>query len=218
VRLAIALAIMTIASSVTSGQQRVSPPPSFEVASVRLNKSGDPGGSLRRQPGGRIDAVNMPLNTLITFAYQVPLFLLTGGPAWIADERFDIVARLERDEAETDPAASPDSLRMAMRTLLADRFKLRVHSEAREGDIYALVMARPGTNPSPGLNPRRRIARRRDFRNAEPRLRRRPIQCNLSSAECKWRPVRSGSADYRFHNSQTVSPVWSGRSSWIEPA
>jgi uncharacterized protein (TIGR03435 family) len=40
---------------------------------------------------------------------------------------------------------------LAMRTLLADRFKLKVRKEIREMDIYALVMSRPGGKPGPAL-------------------------------------------------------------------
>jgi uncharacterized protein (TIGR03435 family) len=125
----------------------------FEVASVRPNKSGDRGGSLRRQAGGYVNAVNMPLNTLITFAYQVPMFMLAGGPGWIANERFDLVAKLDGDPPPVAPGSGSDPLMLAMRALLTDRFKLKVHRETREGDIYALVMARPGGNRGPALKP-----------------------------------------------------------------
>jgi uncharacterized protein (TIGR03435 family) len=95
----------------------------------------------------------MPLNMLITFAYQVKPYMLAGGPGWIANERFDIVAKLEGDPPPVAPGSGPDPLMLAMRTLLADRFKLKVHRETREGDIYALVMARLGGNLGPALKP-----------------------------------------------------------------
>jgi uncharacterized protein (TIGR03435 family) len=38
-----------------------------------------------------------------------------------------------------------------MQTLLADRFQLKLHRESRDLDIYALVMAKPGGTPGPGL-------------------------------------------------------------------
>jgi len=126
---------------------------SFEVASLKRNKSGERGGSVRRQPGGRVNAINMPLNMLITLAYQVQPYMLAGGPGWIADERFDIVAKLDVDPPPMHPGGGPDPLALAMQTLLADRCKLKVHHETREGGIYALVMARPGVNPGPALKP-----------------------------------------------------------------
>ncbi len=44
-------------------------------------------------------------------------------------ERFDI-------EGE-DPRADPDQLRLMLRSLLEDRFKLKVHRETKEAPVYA---------------------------------------------------------------------------------
>lgn len=123
----------------------------FEVASVKPNKSGDQGGQLRRLPGGRVNAVNMPLRMLITFAYQVTPLTLVGGPKWIEDDRFDIIAKLDGDPPPVPPGSGPDHMMLAMRTLLADRFRLKVHRETREQDVYALVMARAAGGPGPAL-------------------------------------------------------------------
>jgi hypothetical protein len=64
-------------------------------------------------------------------------------PDGVGDERFDIVAKMEGDPAPVMPGSGPDPMMLAMRRLLADRFKLAVHRETRELDIYALVMAAP---------------------------------------------------------------------------
>lgn len=127
--------------------------PSFEVASVKANKSADQRGSIRRQPGGRMEAVNIPLRTLITFAYQLQPFQLAGAPGWIASDRFDIVAKMEGEAPPRPPGTGPDDVMLAMRALLAERFKLKVRRETREMDIYALVMARADGKPGPALKP-----------------------------------------------------------------
>ena len=126
--------------------------PTFEVATVKPNKSGDLRQFIARQPGGRVAVTNMPLRGLITFAYQLASFQLTGGPSWIASDRFDMVAKLEGNPEFPAPGAGPDPIQLALRTLMADRFKLQVHRETREMDIYALVMVKPGV-PGPALKP-----------------------------------------------------------------
>ena len=128
----------------------------FEVASVKANKSGDTNGNLRLQPGGRVAATNMPVRPIITFAYQLAQYQLVGGPGWLTTDRYDLVAKMEQD---VDPASiipganTPSPMQLALRSLLEERFKLKVHRETREMDVYALVMARPGGGPGPGLKP-----------------------------------------------------------------
>ena len=109
--------------------------PAFEVATFRVNTSGDGGWRLQPQPGGRLTGTNVPAAALIRFAYNLPDFQIVGGPGWLASDRFDIEAK-----AEGDPPI--DQKRLMLRTLLAEQFKLTVHTETRELPIYALVMAR----------------------------------------------------------------------------
>lgn len=155
--LIITSSVAAIVGSIANAQAPGPPPlpPStsarFEVASVRPNNSGEQGGSLRRQPGGRITAVNMPVETLIAFAYQVQAFVIVGGPDWIADDRFDIVAKFDGDPPPVLPGSGPDVLRLAMQALLAERFRLSVHQEKRERDVYALLVARADRTLGPSL-------------------------------------------------------------------
>ena len=128
-------------------------PLTYEAASVKPNKSGGQGSSIRRLPGGRLQATNMPLRALITFAYQLQPFQLVGIPPWIRNETFDIVAKMEGDPPPVMPGQRTGPHMVAMRTLLAERFKLAVHRETREMDIYALVLARPDGKPGPALKP-----------------------------------------------------------------
>jgi uncharacterized protein (TIGR03435 family) len=124
--------------------------PSFEVASVKPNESGDPRVMIGGGPGGRFNASNVPLRMLIRNAYQLQDSQLVGGPAWLATERFDIVAKAEGNPAPVPPG-SVGPMQLMMRNLLADRFKLVVHRETREQPIYALVLARSDGKPGPQL-------------------------------------------------------------------
>ena len=124
----------------------------FEVATVKANKSGESNGMLQRQPGGRLTATNMPLRPMITYAYQLAGYQLIGGPGWVDSARYDVVAKMEGNPAAVAPGAGTDPMQTALQKLLADRFKLKVHRDSREMDIYALVMLKPGT-PGPQLKP-----------------------------------------------------------------
>ena len=108
--------------------------PAFEVASVKPNNSG-PTLSGIRVPPGRFTVINMTLRSIVTIAYGLQDFQLLGAPKWIDDERFDIDAKM--------PEGAPQAQKMLMvRMLLAERFKLAVRTEPRDGLVYALVMAR----------------------------------------------------------------------------
>jgi uncharacterized protein (TIGR03435 family) len=125
----------------------------FEVASVKVNKSGP--GSLQRgglPPGDRVSLVNLPARMLILIAYP-DAFEIVGGPAWIGRQgpnfdvdRFDIVAKADRP-------STTNELRSMLRTLLADRFRLIVHSETRVEPVWVLVLARRGGKLGPNLHP-----------------------------------------------------------------
>jgi uncharacterized protein (TIGR03435 family) len=141
--------------------------PAFEVASVKPNKSRD-GDRSFGLASGRFTATRSTLRELVGLAYQLQDGRLrhdsqiSGGPNWINSDHFDIVAKAEGDSFGFDAAipagaARPgeisaiDQVRMMLRTLLADRFKLTVHSEMRELPIYALVMARNDGKLGPQL-------------------------------------------------------------------
>jgi uncharacterized protein (TIGR03435 family) len=113
----------------------------FEVASVKPNKSGENFIRFGLQPGGRFTALNVPARELIRFAYNVQPFQIEGGPGWLSSDRFDITAKAEGDFQQFGPGQLGPANQM-MQTLLADRFKLKVHRETKEMPIYALVLAR----------------------------------------------------------------------------
>lgn len=127
--------------------------PKFEVASVKANKSGELFARLVVLPGGRYDATNVPLRTIIRSAYQLQDFQLIGGPDWIGSERFDIAAKAERDIPPTPSVGTPDPMQMRLRALLAERFNLKVHLEHRELPVYALLVASKDGKPGAQLRP-----------------------------------------------------------------
>src|ERR1051325_8029164 len=121
--LALTICLAVAVSVVALAQDRTA---SFEVASVKANKSGDTNGNLRGLPGGRVTAVNMPVRPIITFAYQLAGYQLVGGPGWLTTDRYDLVAKME-DGADATPAvpgaSTANPTQIALRHLLEDRFK-----------------------------------------------------------------------------------------------
>jgi uncharacterized protein (TIGR03435 family) len=117
--------------------------PTFEVATVKANKSGEPFIRIGGGPG-RYAATNVPLRVLIQNAYRIQNYQLVGAPGWIDSERFDIVAK-------PDANATPDQNPLMLRALLAERFKLKVHNETREMPVYALMLARNDGKLGPKL-------------------------------------------------------------------
>jgi uncharacterized protein (TIGR03435 family) len=123
--------------------------PKFDVASVKLNKSADRAtanmpmgpGDAYSPTGGRFSATGFPLFNYILFAYKIAgqqaQSLPTQVPGWALSDRFDIEAR-----APGNPGK--DEMRAMMRTLLAERFQLKMHTEMREAPVAALVLVREG--------------------------------------------------------------------------
>jgi uncharacterized protein (TIGR03435 family) len=131
-----------LVAAIVAAARLVSAQGTFEAASVKINRSGLPGGITDYRPGQFV-AVNQTLRVILVAAYDLEEFRITGGPDWLDKDRFDIQAR----------ATSPLTRREAMpllRALLEDRFALKAHTARREHSAYALVVNRAG---APGLRP-----------------------------------------------------------------
>src|SRR5580693_6628749 len=132
-----------------SQSQAQSGPFVFEVASVKPAKSDSPGMFIRNDPTGRFSATNIPVAFLIQFAYRLKESQLAGGPSWINSERYDIEAKPdEAVVAELQKAKAEKRFEMIMpmlQSLLAERFKLAVHHEAKEMPVYVLVVTKNGS-------------------------------------------------------------------------
>jgi uncharacterized protein (TIGR03435 family) len=113
----------------------------FDVASVKLlPTTRDVSRAVRIDPGGF--SGNATLRRLVAEAYSVPEVRVAGFTPWEDSVLFAVTARSEK-------AASPQHVRLMLRTLLAERFRLRVHTEARQTSYHAIVEGRQGISPPP---------------------------------------------------------------------
>jgi len=109
--------------------------PAFEVASIKpisSSQSWYPGTHIN---GPRFDSF-LPLNSLIETAYRLKPFQVVG-PDWLGSQRFEIHAAIP-------DGVSKNQVPKMLQALLEDRFKLVVHREEREQEVYALIVAKGG--------------------------------------------------------------------------
>jgi uncharacterized protein (TIGR03435 family) len=119
------------------------PPEKFEVASIKPSPP-DSGTETRRYPGGRFTASGVTLKALIQRAWNVKSFQVTGGPAWVNSERYDVNAK-----AALEGNISGAQLMPMIQALLIERFHLKIHRETRELPIYSLVVWKSGPKLQP---------------------------------------------------------------------
>lgn len=122
--------------------------PSFDVVSIKPNPSGDQASSSIVLPGARYSATNMTLRMLVKTAYGVHDDQIVGGPGWINEDRFDVVAKAGTDRPT---AVFRDEARVMLRSALADRFRLNIHRERREIPVLTLTIARRDGSLGPRL-------------------------------------------------------------------
>jgi uncharacterized protein (TIGR03435 family) len=118
--------------------------PSFEVATIKPNPSG--GTSIQGLTlNGRNFAVrNGSLGDLIAFAYDLQMQQIVNGPGWMNSDRYDIAA-----VPDVEGMPNADQLRIMVRKLLADRYKLTFHHEKRQLSAYVLTVGKGAQNLTP---------------------------------------------------------------------
>jgi uncharacterized protein (TIGR03435 family) len=118
------------------------PVPEFEVATIR-----PPAPDEKRfadVQGTQVTLRATPLQFLLTFAYGVTDEFLVNAPKFIDTDFFDVIAKAGTSRAPGEQRMDPEDLQMMMRGLLAERFKLKVHTEDRPMEAYTLLA---GTAP-----------------------------------------------------------------------
>lgn len=118
--------------------------PAFAVASVRPHKSDDkrPSSSVYTRNG--VNFVDRAAGFIVAEAYHFPLGRVVG-PESLTDEKlwgllsesYDVVAKADRD-------VSKEELRLMLQSLLAERFRLSLHVQARVAPVYKLTIAKNG--------------------------------------------------------------------------
>jgi uncharacterized protein (TIGR03435 family) len=161
-----------VAANYEAAQEAADRAPTFAVATIKPGSEG-----LIIAPSGSPEdfmACGVTVEALVGYAYDIPWMLslsskreppfhprspnLLGGPDWVRSETFDVTAKA--DEATVAawsrlPAQKQnEQMKLMVRALLADRFKLKMRHETEVIPVYALVVVKSGpkfkpTTPEP---------------------------------------------------------------------
>jgi uncharacterized protein (TIGR03435 family) len=146
---------ITLASLATGDLPPKEAGPTFEIVSLRQGDYNCPNFSLNgadcppvrptwtAMRDGRVELSNHLVIDLIRVAYGVDWLApgyVTGGPRWLGDERYDLIA-LTGDDGRASQRASPmdTEARERLRAVLEDRFKLRTSIVRKGMDILVLT-------------------------------------------------------------------------------
>ena len=142
------LSKLTLSLALTAIAAFAQTKPTFEVATIKPAEPIDMAKMVAAMQAGqapkigaRVDADRasytfLDLKSLLALAYKVKPYQITA-PDWMANTRFDIVAKL--------PAgASKDDAPLMLQALLEDRFKMVVHRSSAEHPVLAIVVGKGG--------------------------------------------------------------------------
>jgi uncharacterized protein (TIGR03435 family) len=157
-----AAGVIALAGPIAVGiaQTQSRPPLRFEVAVIKKQKRETQKGLMEMLPGGGLRMGGVTIKQLISLGYDVREEQIAGGPKWLDQEAYSLLAKAEKAEPvqgefkPTGPgSASFDRLRERVRTLLADRCGLSVRIDSKPASGYELVVAKGGTKLVPTTNP-----------------------------------------------------------------
>jgi len=138
----------SVASTVIVAQDRA-PRVEFEAVSIKPHDvSASSVTGMRLLQDGTAMLTNVAMITVLGRSTTVPARDIVGVPEWVNSERYDIIAK-----ASAGDRRDQERQRAMWRAVLEDRMKLVTHTEQRERDIYALVLARKDGKLGPQLKP-----------------------------------------------------------------
>ncbi len=136
------LIALSLSGSVALGQaSQVAP--AFDVASVKPSQhqvGPDYNNQITYAATG-LTARNVTLKRLLAEAYHLQLNQVSG-PGWLSQNEYDI-------EARASGVSTREQMALMMRSLIAERFNLKQHTEMREMRVYELVVGPTGAKIHP---------------------------------------------------------------------
>ncbi len=146
----VALCVAGLAAVAAAQQAPAEKKPTFEVATIKpADPNAIPKNQMLRPSPNRISIPSMTLTWLVYTAYGEGMNTgtgLRGGPEWRNQTSYAI-------EAQASQPSTQRQFQAMLRTLLEDRFELKLHMETDTGTFYALVLDRSDGKLGPNIHP-----------------------------------------------------------------
>jgi uncharacterized protein (TIGR03435 family) len=142
------IGLAALVSGLAFGQSGPAPA-RFEIADVHVTPKTEVNTFMGVNPprNGRYEFHSASMIDLIQTAYGVSPDHILGGPSWLEMDRFDVIALVPAGTREqampgSPPGALSDAVMEMFQTLLADRFRLKLHKEVKPLPGFALTVSR----------------------------------------------------------------------------
>lgn len=106
----------------------------LEVATVKP-ASPDARGRLYTFRGDQVQAINVSIMNMVTFAYDIHERQVSGLPNWASDDKFDVAIK-----PDTPGQPNLAQMKKLLQEMLTDRFQLKFHLEKRQLSVYAITV------------------------------------------------------------------------------
>jgi uncharacterized protein (TIGR03435 family) len=134
------------------GLDKILPPPpplAFDVAVIKPGPQQSGGFGVSRE-ANQVRFSNISIQGLISYAWDISAAMIADPPAWIDKDHWDVLAKSNTEPPPAESSGAPrqmaaEDVRAMVRTLLADRFQLKAHTEDRVAlaDAYTLYAVKP---------------------------------------------------------------------------
>ncbi len=112
--------------------------PSWEAATIKPSDPERQGIGINMN-GRNFSTHNTTLRDLLTFTYGLHPNQIVGAPGWVETDKFDLAAR-----PDTPGMPSDTQIKGMMKKLIAERFKLKFHTEKKELSVFLITVAKGG--------------------------------------------------------------------------
>ena len=157
------LGIMRLATPLCA-QTAVTAPakvPAYDIVLIKQDKSASDNVMININED-TFKATNVTLLMIISNAYGIKEDLISGLPGWTNSYHFDFTAKMLDSDPDALKKLKGTERQAMLKPVLADRFKLQLHTETKTLPVYNLVVVKNGSKlkkspddppPTPGKDP-----------------------------------------------------------------